>query len=88
MAETTGIDVSQRVDSMGGARGVSVFEFGIFFARSQIDRDDATPGGKSVSKSVSKFLWWFSWLGVLFFVVGPSHIFIWRPRCFFFNLSF
>ena len=28
-----------------------------------------------------------SWLGVLFFVVGPSHIFIWRPRCFFF-LSF
>jgi len=32
-------------------------------------------GGRSSSES---------WLGVLFFVVGPSHIFIWRPRCFFF----
>jgi len=44
-----------------GARGVSVFEFGIFFARSQIDRDDATPGGKNITKNISKFFCWFSW---------------------------
>ena len=44
-----------------GARGAFVLECGIFFARSQIDRDDATPGKKSSAKSSAKFFWWFSW---------------------------
>ena len=38
-----------------GARGAFVLECGIFFARSQIDRDDATPGKKSSAKSSAKF---------------------------------
>ena len=44
-----------------GARGAFVLECGIPFARSQIDRDDATPGGKNILKNILKFFWWFSW---------------------------
>ncbi len=38
-----------------GARGAFVLECGIFFARSQIDRDDATPGGKTYRKTYQSF---------------------------------